>query len=289
LNEVIRLFGPALAAFAAAVAIDRAARRRGLDPPGFADPLRRVAATTLVAVALYFGVFAALGAIGQVGSTAPFSGIADWQLFVLQFIFAATLLLWFALGFVGLPAVAAPAGAGEGGGRGSLARLARQLGFAAPRLSREIGLGVAAGISAWVIVLAGVLVVVAILAAVFGDDILPQAPPAVIPWIAGRPALLKLGIALSAGLVEETFFRGFLQPRIGIVASTILFAMAHLSYDQPLMLVGITLLSLLYGALVKWRQNLWPAIVAHFLFDAIQLLIVIPAVLKLVYTEAAPP
>ena len=112
---------------------------------------------------------------------------------------------------------------------------------------------------------------------------------AVIPWIAGRPILLRLAIALSAGIVEETFFRGFLQPRIGIFASTALFAMAHLSYDQPLMLVGITLLSLFYGALVKWRQNVVAAVVAHFLFDAIQLVIVIPAVLKLVYADGAAP
>jgi len=43
----------------------------------------------------------------------------------------------------------------------------------------------------------------------------------------------------------------------------------------------VTLLSLLYGLLTRWRQNIWPAIVAHFLFDAIQLLVVIPAVLEL--------
>jgi membrane protease YdiL (CAAX protease family) len=99
--------------------------------------------------------------------------------------------------------------------------------------------------------------------------------------------LLRLGIALSAGIVEETFFRGFLQPRIGIVLSTLLFALAHLSYDQPIMLVGVGLLSILYGLLVRWRRNLWPAIVAHFLFDAIQLLIVIPAVLRLL-PQGAP-
>ena len=277
--------GPALAAFATAVAFDRVTRRRGLDPPGFADPLRRAAATALLSIALYFGVFAALGALGQGGGT-PFTGIPDWQLFALQILFAATVAGWFALGFAGAPA-APVTGAAEAAREGLGARFAGQLGFATPRVGREVGLGFVAGISAWVIVLAGVLLVFLTLAAVFGDEILPQAPPAVIPWIAGRPVLLRLAIALSAGVVEETFFRGLLQPRIGIAASTVLFAMAHLSYDQPLMLVGITFLSLFYGALVKWRQSLWAAIVAHFLFDAIQLLIVIPAVLKLVYAGEA--
>ena len=81
--------------------------------------------------------------------------------------------------------------------------------------------------------------------------------------------------------MEETFFRGFLQPRVGIALSTALFVLAHASYEQPLMLVGITLLSLVYGFLVKWRQNIWPAITAHVLFDAVQLTVVIPKALEL--------
>ena len=44
--------------------------------------------------------------------------------------------------------------------------------------------------------------------------------------------------------------------------STLFFALAHLSYDQPIMLVGVTLLSVLYGLLTRWRQNIWPAIPA---------------------------
>ena len=47
------------------------------------------------------------------------------------------------------------------------------------------------------------------------------------------------------------------------------------------MLIGITLLSLIYAFLVRWRQNLWPAIAAHALFDGVQLLVVVPAALRL--------
>jgi membrane protease YdiL (CAAX protease family) len=289
LSELVRLLGPPLAALGAALFIDRAAKRRGLDPPGFADPLRRSAATALVALALYFGVFMAIGTFGQT-SPSPFSGVADWQLFLLQILFVVTVAGWFALGFAGTRTGSAGPGGTDGVAFESLGdRFARQFGFATPRPGRELGLGVVAGVAAWLVVLTGVLVFVMILSSLFGDELLPQAPPPVIPWIAGRPFLLRLAIAATAGLVEETFFRGFLQPRIGIGLSTALFAMAHLSYDQPLMLVGITLLSLFYGALVKWRQNLWAAVVAHFLFDAIQLLIVIPAVLKLVYSDGTAP
>jgi membrane protease YdiL (CAAX protease family) len=48
------------------------------------------------------------------------------------------------------------------------------------------------------------------------------------------------------------------------------------------MLVGITLLSLIYAFLTKWRQTIWPAITAHALFDAVQLLVVVPAALRMI-------
>ncbi|MGE0641446.1 MAG: lysostaphin resistance A-like protein [Thermoanaerobaculia bacterium] len=275
LPEILRLGGPVLAAVGAALLVDRGGRRRRLEPPGFTEPVRRALGTTVVGITLYIAVFAALGAVGRSGET-DLSGLSNWQLFALQALFVLAIAVWFALGFAGT------ASATEGG-PSLVARFAQQLGFATPAPGREIGIGVVAGLAAWMLVLAGVLVFALILSSLAGDEFLPQAPPTVIPWIAGRPVLLRLMIALTAGVVEETFFRGFLQPRVGIVLSTALFALAHLSYDQPIMLVGITILSLFYGLLVKWRQNLLPAIVAHFLFDAIQLLIVIPAALKFLY------
>ena len=106
-----------------------------------------------------------------------------------------------------------------------------------------------------------------------------------VTWIAALPVLVRMSISLSAGIVEEGFFRGFLQPRVGILASTALFVLAHFSYGQPFMLVGIAILSLIYALLVRWRQNIWPAIAAHTLFDGVQLLVVIPGVLKLMQTQ----
>jgi membrane protease YdiL (CAAX protease family) len=164
-------------------------------------------------------------------------------------------------------------------------RFAEQLGLVAPDVPREIGLGVLLGIAAWVVVLVGVMALGLGLYALGGDKALPKAPPAMVTWIAALPILVRMSISLSAGLVEEGFFRGFLQPRVGILLSTALFVLAHFSYGQPFMLVGITLLSLIYALLVRWRQNIWPAIAAHALFDGVQLLVVIPGVLKLMQTQ----
>lgn len=273
--ETLRILGPAVIAVAATWLFDRSTRRRGLDPPGFSVPARRAAALLLVAFCFYVGIFAALGNLGRTAEV-DFSRLEGWQLFTLHAIFAATILGWWASGFV---TRAALPGADEA--PKSWGSFAEQLGFKAPNLPRELALGAAAGFGAWLAVLAAVVLFALALAAVSGEELLPQAPPAVIPWLASRPILLRLAIAASAGLVEEAFFRGFLQPRVGIAVSTLFFALAHLSYDQPIMLVGVTILSLLYGLLTRWRQTIWPAIVAHFLFDAIQLLVVIPAVLEL--------
>jgi membrane protease YdiL (CAAX protease family) len=165
-------------------------------------------------------------------------------------------------------------------------RFAEQFGLVAPDVPREIGLGVLLGIASWVVVLVGVMAIGLALYALGGDKAIPKAPPAMVTWIAALPVLLRMSISLSAGVVEEGFFRGFLQPRVGILLSTALFVLAHFSYGQPFMLVGITLLSLIYALLVRWRQNIWPAIAAHALFDGVQLLVVIPGVLKLMQTEA---
>ena len=96
-------------------------------------------------------------------------------------------------------------------------------------------------------------------------------------WMGSLPLLIRLMVSLSAGVVEEVFFRGFLMPRAGFATSNVLFVLAHLNYEQPFLLLGVALLSVAFSYLTLWRGNIWPAIAAHFLFDAIQLLVIVPA------------
>lgn len=177
-----------------------------------------------------------------------------------------------------LPAPPAPASLGR--------RFAEQFGLVAPNIPREIGIGVLLGIGAWVVVIVVMMTLGVILLKVSGEDALPKSPPEMVIWIAALPILVRMAISLSAGVVEEWFFRSFLQPRVGILLSTSLFVLAHLANGPVFMLVGIAVLSLIYALLVRWRQNIWPAMAAHALFDGVQLLVVIPGFLKLVQSQA---
>lgn len=271
----IRAAGPLLLALATVWGIDRLTRERGLQPPGFraswvGEPLaaaRRALALAAVAGVLWVGVFAPLGTLGS--EVRPdLSRVGVGQLFLLHGLFAAALAVWYLLGF-----------AGTGGSA------AAQLGLRVPRPLTEIGVGLAAGVGGWLVVLAVVLLLGSLIWALGGEGLLGERPPPLVAWLAGLPVWVRLAVSLSAGLVEEAFFRGFLQPRVGVALSTGLFALAHAGYEQPLMLVGVTLLSLFFAQLVRWRRNIWPAVAAHALFNAIQLLIVVPLVLELAPAE----
>ena len=284
--ETLRTVGPALLALLTTMAFDWATRRRGLDPPGFESRglsllparsgghWRRGISLALLWLVFWIGVFLPLGALGS-DQEIDIASLTVPQLFILHGLLIFCVAVWYVCGFVAVPGRRAKEGD----------RWQAQLGFRAISIRREIGVGLVAGVGAWLMVLTTLVAIGMTIWWLGGDEMLPKEPPTLIPWLAALPIGLKLLISLSAGVVEETFFRGLLQPRIGVVASTALFVLAHASYEQPLMLVGITILSLIYGLLAQWRQNIWPAIAAHFLFDSIQLLVVIPTALDLLPHE----
>ncbi|MEJ2086063.1 MAG: CPBP family intramembrane metalloprotease [Acidobacteriota bacterium] len=282
MEEFLRTVLPALLALVTTWGFDRATRRRGLDPPGFAVPatlpgdhgtlrqIRRGIALSALCAVLWIGVFLPLGAIGT-DQEVDIQGLTVPQLFMLHGILILCVAVWYVCGFVFI-------GIGSGPETRSWKT---QLGFRAKSIWRELGLGLIAGVGAWLLVLVVLVVVGMTIWWLGGEEMLPQQPPPLIPWIAALPLGFKLLVSVSAGVSEEIFFRGFLQPRMGLAASTGLFVLAHASYEQPIMLVGILILSLVYGLLAQWRQTIWPAIAAHALFDAVQLLVVIPTALDL--------
>jgi membrane protease YdiL (CAAX protease family) len=139
--------------------------------------------------------------------------------------------------------------------------------------------GMAVGVAGWIATLMIALLIAAILSA---TGLMPKPPKAspMIGWLAALPLWKKATVVFSAMTVEEAFFRGWLQKRIGVIFSTLLFALAHAGFGQPLLLVGVTIISLIIGFTFYRTKNLIPGIVAHGVFDAVQLFVIIPIVFK---------
>lgn len=264
----IRLLVAAVLAVGTGYLVDRWTETRGFLPPGFEHLWRRLFALAVVAGILFVGVFLPVAMVGVEHPAPTAEDVASPRLFLLEGLLLLSVVLWFLLGYAGRDR------------RSAAATFGRQFGLRADDPYAELGIGVLAGAAGWVLVILLMLAVVAAVWALGGEEYLPKAPPELIPLVAGLPILVRAAIGLTAGVVEELFFRGFLQPRVGVALSTGLFVLAHLSYEQPFMLVGIAALSLLFAFLVRWRRNILPAIAAHAAFDLIQLLIVVPQVLK---------
>jgi membrane protease YdiL (CAAX protease family) len=85
----------------------------------------------------------------------------------------------------------------------------------------------------------------------------------------------QVAIGVAAGTGEELLFRGALQPRVGIMLASLLWASFHLQYTchglPSASNLYILLLGLIFGALRKWL-GLGTAIAAHITYDATILL-----------------
>lgn len=72
-------------------------------------------------------------------------------------------------------------------------------------------------------------------------------------------------LAMAAGVAEEVFFRGALQPRIGWLWANILFAAMH--PVSPTYVAAVFLLGLPLAWLQSVTGNLWSVMIAHGLYD----------------------
>ena len=83
--------------------------------------------------------------------------------------------------------------------------------------------------------------------------------------------VMWIGLSITAGIVEEVVFRGYLQRQLialtrsawlGIGLCAVVFGFAH-AYQGGTQMVIITALGAMFGILAYWRKNLKPGIIAH--------------------------
>lgn len=201
-----------------------------------------------------------IGSSQRIPSPSQLSETSFWSLFSFHVILVGFLAGWWAI--VGRPP------------------LKQFFNLQSDDIFRQTMLGVAVGVGGWAITIFVALIVGLILTGLglVPDDLKPSP---MIPWMAALPIWKKALIILSAMTVEELFFRGWLQKRVGLIISTIVFALAHAGYGQPLMLIGITVVSIIIGLTFYKTRSLWPCIVAHGVFDAIQLFVIVPIAVQM--------
>lgn len=91
---------------------------------------------------------------------------------------------------------------------------------------------------------------------------------------AGAPIWFFVYSAVIEPINEEIMFRGFLVPRIGIVASAIIFGLAHYSYMSTfgVEMLGALIFGLLAGYVFKRTKSIYPGIVAHIIVNTIAII-----------------
>lgn len=80
-------------------------------------------------------------------------------------------------------------------------------------------------------------------------------------------------LALLSGVAEEAFFRGALQPRVGLVAASLLFGLAHWGPTPALRPWALyaALAGMGFGALFAWTGTLVAPAAAHVAVNALNL------------------
>lgn len=240
----------------------RARSRAVFAEDGFHEPGRRTLAVALLASVLLLTV-AIPFAGGFAGAQPETENLTVVSLFAVH-----AILIFFLACYYGLSA------------RHSLADFLK---IRSPRPVADLSAGVMIGAAGWL------LTVLAALGAVGIWYLLRKSTPgteenaAVSPtilWIVSQPVWVKVAIVVSAMVVEELFFRSFLQTRVGPLAATLMFTAAHGVYGQPLVLIGILVISAVLSVTFALYGNVLPCIVAHGIFDSIQMFVLIPLVTR---------
>jgi len=98
-------------------------------------------------------------------------------------------------------------------------------------------------------------------------------PGAVAKVIKSLPLYMAVFSFTFTPLAEEIFFRGFLLGRIGIILSSLLFALAHFTYGSVAEFAVAFTAGLAFAAMKRRSGSLVPAIAAHALFNFVTILL----------------
>ena len=240
----------------------QARSRAAFVDDGFDEPGRRAIAMGLLAAVLLLTVAIPFAA-GTAGAKAETRELSLVSVFAVHGMLLFFLACYYALS-----------------GRQSLVDFLK---LRSSRPGRQLLVGAGIGVAGWVLTILTATAIILVWYVVSRRSPADGAGPSVSPmivWLVSRPLWVRILIVVSAMVVEELFFRSFLQTRVGPVASTLMFTAAHGVYGQPLMLIGILVISTVLSITFARYRSVLPCIAAHGVFDSIQMFVVIPFLLR---------
>lgn len=124
-------------------------------------------------------------------------------------------------------------------------------------------------------------VIPAFICAIIGSVMVQQFQPEVADRLAETLDTMTTGVqnpagaillGLSAGIGEEIFIRGALQPRYGIALSSFFWMLLHTQYEATWVMLGLFLMGIVLG-LIRKRYGTVPAILTHAIYNAVVVMI----------------
>ena len=96
--------------------------------------------------------------------------------------------------------------------------------------------------------------------------------PHLVDGAKGRNLVL---VSIFSGVGEESFFRGALQPEIGLLASSLLFGVLHVGPDRRYLVWTVWAVGagFLFGLLYLWTGGILAPVTAHVLHNVVTLLL----------------
>jgi membrane protease YdiL (CAAX protease family) len=121
------------------------------------------------------------------------------------------------------------------------------------------------------IMLIGALLLFEFLVSAFSAATGISLPTNVSAVFCGAPLYLLTYAVIGAPISEEILFRGFMVPRLGIIASAVIFAVLHLSYLSVSEFAAAFIFGLLAGYVFRKARSIYPTIFAHMAINGISM------------------
>ena len=125
----------------------------------------------------------------------------------------------------------------------------------------------------------GVAIINSILIKGFHVSVHPEKLDAILSFFRANKWLVYITV-ITAGVVEELIFRGYLMPRLQIVfktkfwavfISSALFGLAHFTYGTVLQVVGPFYIGLIFALFYEKYRNIKTLIVIHTIWDLLSI------------------